>query len=131
MIPVLTGSRSSSTQPKMSFIEPEGVVGDHYAIHQRLRHGRPTGPGWTVTHIPSGLAVWTVDEFDAAVRVARWLDEHQALPVPPAPANLDAMWKWYDEDEQRVMQLIFSLTDVAPRAATLDPDLPDEDAARA
>lgn len=45
----------------------EAVVGD-YAIHQRMQGGHACGKGFTITHVPSGLSVYsTLLESDALV----------------------------------------------------------------
>lgn len=57
---------------------PEIIVGD-YAIHGRLWGARPVDHGITVTHIPSGLAIWTVSHASDAVKVAQLLDRERLI----------------------------------------------------
>lgn len=51
-----------------------------YAVHKTIRQKQAQGPGWTVTHRDSGLAVWQVREERDAIRVASWLDAEGILP---------------------------------------------------
>src|SRR6266576_6968570 len=60
-------------------IEAEAIFGI-YAVHKSINHATATGPGYTVTHRPSGMAVWHVREFGDAVAVAKYLDKEQLLP---------------------------------------------------
>jgi hypothetical protein len=61
-------------------VYPEAVIGA-FAVHLRIRHRVALGPGYTVTHRASGLAVWKVPTFDRALAVATWLDEQAPIPV--------------------------------------------------
>lgn len=88
----------------------ETVVGD-FAVHRRIWGNGPVDTGWTVTHIPSGIAFWTVAELPAAVRVAQWLDKSKLVPADP-----DQAWAWKEAlHEPDKSKLIRSLTEVAPR----------------
>lgn len=60
-------------------VEVVGTVGG-YAIHPRVVGREAVGPEFTVTHIGSGISIWTVADFDAAIRVARFLDEKSGIP---------------------------------------------------
>ena len=91
-------------------VEPEAVTGI-YAVHLTINMGLVTGPGYTITHRPSGWAVWHVREFAAAIRVARWLDESGVLPLTAA----DAMsWKEKLTPLERA-RMHMQLAAIAPR----------------
>lgn len=51
-----------------------------YAIHNKLLLGIPTGPGMTVSHTPSGLAIWHTETFEQAEAIVRWLYAHVTIP---------------------------------------------------
>ena len=60
-------------------VEPTAILGI-YAVHKSISHGTAVGPGYTVTHRPSGLAVWHVRGFANAMAVAKFLDDEKLLP---------------------------------------------------
>ena len=60
-------------------VNPE-MVQEPYAVHHTIKNGRAVGPGYTITHRPSGLAVWHVREFAAALAVVKWLNANLVLP---------------------------------------------------
>lgn len=59
--------------------ETTGLIGQ-FAIHPRFRYGEARGPGWTVTHVPTGKSVWHVANHEDAQRVAEWLVKESAIP---------------------------------------------------
>jgi hypothetical protein len=64
---------------RVAFVDAELAYGD-YAVHRRFNCGHPSGEGYSVTHIPSGLVVWSVRTFLEAEAVAQFLDEANELP---------------------------------------------------
>lgn len=86
---------------------PEVIIGD-FAVHNWLWGARAVGPGFTVTHVASGLALWTVRHLSDAVKVAQWLDKRKVVPV-------DAVtWKENLSGQAR-SKLIVDLTAIAQR----------------
>lgn len=54
-----------------------------FAIHPRFRYGEAEGPGWTVTHVPTGKSVYHVAQQEDARRVAKWLVRVDIIPADP------------------------------------------------
>lgn len=95
-------------------IEVQTVIG-LCAIHPRIQAGRASGEGWTVSHLPSGMAVWTVATEEEAIKVAEYLTEHRILPEGRGGSAL--AWR----DSMTVLereQLIARLSAIAPRYTT-------------
>lgn len=91
-------------------VEPEMVQG-LYAVHYTIRGYRAAGPGLTITHRPSGFAVWHVREFAAAIAIAKWCDVNLVLPET---LELVLEWKQNLEPTQRY-ELMSQLSAIAPR----------------
>ena len=91
-------------------VEPEAVIG-HYAVHKAISHRTPVGPGYTVTHRASGLAVWHVRAYSGALAVAKHLDERQLLPET---AGAVLAWKENLTAMERT-KLVWQLQQIAPR----------------
>lgn len=90
-------------------VEPEAVFGA-FAVHLTISNGN-RGPGYTITHRPSGFAVWHVREFAAAIAVAKWLDESLILPDTVETVT---HWKQKLTPIART-RLVVSLSAIAPR----------------
>lgn len=91
-------------------VDPEMVQGP-YAVHRTIKDMRPVGPGYTITHRPSGYAVWHVREFSAAIAVAKWLDENVTLPP-----SYDAVWNWKQNlTPNERTRLVGGMSAIAPR----------------
>lgn len=88
----------------------DAVVGG-FAVHQRVWGEKPVGPGWTVTHCGSGMSLWTVVDYDDALKVARWLDKKGAIPEERA-----AFFEWKEKlSGPDRAKLIEKLQNIAPR----------------
>lgn len=94
----------------MVSVEPE-MVNEPYAVHLTISEGKAKGPGYTITHRPSGYALWHVREFDAAVRIVHWLAENLQLPDTAEGAK---NWKHTLPATER-MRIADALTGIAPR----------------
>lgn len=79
-----------------------------WAIHQRVWGGEAVGPGWTVSHQPSGIAVWQVETEQEALRVARFLDESKILPET-REAFLEWRVKASGPDKSKVMEQLSNI----------------------
>lgn len=91
-------------------VDPEMVQGP-YAVHRTIKNSRAVGPGYTITHRPSGFAVWHVRAFDAAVRIAQWLDENVTLPP-----TYDDVWEWKQNLTPMARSaLVGGMSKIAPR----------------
>jgi len=92
------------------FVDSEMMAGA-YAVHLTVHKARASGPGYTVTHRPSGYAIWHVREFGAAVRIAQWLDENLKLPE-----KYEMVWQWKQQmSAVERGHLVGALTAIAPR----------------
>lgn len=60
-------------------VDPDAVIGV-FAIHLRIQGQKPTGPAWSITHRPTGKAVWHVREYADAIKVAQYLDQERVMP---------------------------------------------------
>lgn len=75
----LTAVEVILTTGERTLIPVDSVIGA-YAIHPRVFRAKPSGPGWTVTHIASGINVWTVLHYAEALSIARMLDSAKLIP---------------------------------------------------
>lgn len=95
-------------------VEPEAVIGP-YAVHLSIGHLVAAGPGYTITHRPTGLAIWHVRKFTDGVRVATWLDAEKVLPETEA-----GMLLWKEALTPTVCTYLMArLAAIAPREQVL------------
>ena len=110
MAPLLQAIAVPLVNGETARVVVESVVGD-FAVHLRIWGGRAVGPGYSVTHVVSGIAVWTVAHLPDAIRVAQWLDKAQIIPKQEEAA---VAWRIRFKDPER-SKLIQALTAIAPR----------------
>lgn len=87
-----------------------------FAIHRRIHHRAEMLDGWTVTHIASGRAIWTVAHFTQAMQVAQWLDQHKRIPE-----DLDGCLAWaatMQADRVAYTRFVAELSELSPRYIT-------------
>lgn len=60
-------------------IVAEATVGA-FGIHHRIFNARPIDDGWTVSHMPTGRAIWTVEARADALKVATALHVNKLIP---------------------------------------------------
>lgn len=91
-------------------VVPITAVIGHYVIHPRVEMARAIGPGWAVTHRPSGILVWATPEREGAEAVARWLLEHNTIP------DTKDVTAWRDRlTHSAYRRLLAQLESIAPR----------------
>lgn len=61
-------------------IVAEEVVG-HFAIHRCVINAKLSTCGFTITHVPTGLSVWSVEHIDAARKLVEWLIAQGVVPA--------------------------------------------------
>lgn len=81
-----------------------------YVVHNALVVGNKW---WAVTHAPSGYAVWIVWNFEKAMEVAQWLQQHAPAPVRSGEGVVE--WRKALPPERRD-EIIRALHRIAPRA---------------
>jgi hypothetical protein len=70
------------------------------------------GDGWTVTHVVSGVSIWPVQQRQAAISCAFWLECYSVLP---AKINKEELFRWAEENAEAWSVVIDQLTQIAPR----------------
>lgn len=108
----LTGVEVKLVDGRTAKVVAEVLVG-LFAVHQRMWDGRPIGTGYSVTHVPSGIAIWSVQHLPDAVRVAQWLDAGKLIGAEDA----DAVRWWQLMTDEARSSFRAGLTKIAPRYA--------------
>jgi hypothetical protein len=95
-------------------IDEVDCVAGAYAVHLQLHRGslQAHHPGWSITHIMSGLLIWKVQEYDKAVEAARWLHR---MGIFSLDATADELFAWKLECVDAARAVVEGLTSIAPR----------------
>lgn len=89
------------------------VIHEGYALHQPVLDGRQREGSWTVTHVVSGIAVWTTRREEDARSLMAWLTS-----AHPLPTTETALLLWRESPEAAPARAKFQedAQRIAPRA---------------
>lgn len=104
-------------------VEAYAVYGD-YAVHPWVSSQVIDDRGFTVTHRPSGLSIWSVAQYVDALRVASYLQTAALLPSDPLSVEhimQEALADKASESAQRMADVRSRLEKIAVRVRPPQP----------
>lgn len=82
-----------------------------FGIHQIVWGEKDVGPGWSISHSNTGTLIWSVQNFDEALKVAEFLNKKRTIPE-----GKEAFLAWSEKlSASEKTNLTAQLQTIAPR----------------